>query len=73
VRLAGFAEVDVDVDEAGAGDEAGGVDFAGAFFRGGGERGDNATGVVGVEVADGVAFGGWVDDAGVVDVEGHGA
>jgi hypothetical protein len=31
VRLAGFAEMDVDIDEAGAGDEAGGVDFLGAF------------------------------------------
>ena len=38
VRLAGLAEVDVDVDEAGAGDEAAGVDLLRAFFRRGGER-----------------------------------
>ena len=68
VRLAGFAEVDVDIDEAGAGDEPVGVDFFRAFFLRGGERRDEFS-VDGEEVAAGVAFGGGVDDAGVLDPE----
>jgi hypothetical protein len=69
MRLAGLAEVDVDVDEAGAGDEAGGVDFLrGLFLRGGERRGEAA--VDDEEVAGGVALGGRVDDAGVLDPEG---
>ena len=68
VRLAGFAEVDVDIDEAGAGDEPVGVDFFRAFFLRGGERRDEFA-VDDKEVATGVAFGGGVDDAGVLDPE----
>ena len=73
VRLAGFAEMHMDIDETGAGDEAGGVDFFHLLFIGGGERGDDFT-VFDEEVADGVALGGGIDDAGVGNPEGgHGA
>ena len=70
--LAGFAEVDVDVDEAGAGDEDLGVDFFRLLFLGGREGGDDFS-VGDEEVADGVALGGGIDDAGVGNPEGgHG-
>jgi hypothetical protein len=63
--------MDVDIDEAGAGDEAAGVDLFRAFFGGGGERG-NEVSVGDEEIAQRVAFGGGIDDAGVFNPEeGH--
>jgi hypothetical protein len=54
----------VDIHEAGAGDEAAGVDFSGALPAGGTEGIDEEA-VAHKKVAGGVAFGGGVDDAGV--------
>jgi len=72
VGLAGLAEVDVDVDQPGAGDEATGVEDARTFLRRGGQRSDKPA-VADEEVAGRVALGGGVDDAGVLDPEGgHG-
>ena len=72
VRLAGLAQVHVDVDQAGAGDEAAGVDLLRRLLLRGGEAGHEPA-VGDEEIAPGVAPGGGVDDAGVGDPEeGHG-
>src|SRR5581483_3430914 len=72
VRLAGLAEVDVNIDQAGAGDEAGGIDLAGAFFVGGAERFDEDA-VADENIAVAIAAGGGIDEVGVGDPEGgHG-
>jgi hypothetical protein len=67
--LTGLPEMHVHVDEAGAGHEAAGVDPAGAFPRGGGERGDDPA-LVNKEVPGGVAAGRGIDHPGVLDPEG---
>jgi hypothetical protein len=61
--------MDVDVDQTGAGDQAAAVDPAGAFARGGGERGDDPA-LVNKEVPGGVAAGRGIDHPGVLDPEG---
>ena len=70
VRLAGFAEVNVDVDEAGAGDETAGIDLAGALLRRRRQGGDKLA-VDDEDVADRIALRGRVDDPGVFDPEGR--
>jgi len=73
VRLTGFAEVDMDIDQARAGDEAAGVDLARALAGGGGEGCDHAA-TIDEQVADGVATIRGIDDAGLLNPEsGHGA
>ena len=72
VRLAGFAEVHVDVDQAGAGHESPGVDFFGALLRRGRQRG-NKLAVADKNIAEGVPLGSGINYAGVFDPErGHG-
>jgi hypothetical protein len=64
VRLAGLAEMNVDVDEAGRDDEAFGVDDAGLFLLRPGEGRDDFA-VDREDVADGIALGSGIDDAAV--------
>ena len=68
VRLAGLAEMDVDVDEAGADDEAAGVDHARLFLLRASELGDELA-AGNEDIALGVALSGGVDDATVFDPE----
>ena len=69
--LAGLAEVDVDVDEAGGGDEVGGVYGFGGFDFGEGAGGfyGGYAAVLDVDVAGAIEAGGGVDGAGVEDEE----
>jgi hypothetical protein len=68
VRLAGLAEMDVDVDQARAHDEALCVDdFGGFLLRCGEAGGDFAVGDE--DIADLVPLGGGIDDAAVFDPE----
>lgn len=62
--LAGFAQVDMGVDEAGADDEVCGVDAVGFFFFFGAKGGGDFA-VFYKEVADGVAVIGRIDDVAV--------
>ena len=69
MRLAGLAEVNMNIHQAGGGDEAGGVDAAGLFWVGGGRACDEDA-ITQEELAGGfVAFGGGIDDAGVLNMK----
>ena len=73
VGLAGFAEVNVDIDQAWAGDKAAGVDLA-RPLAGGGREGCNDAATLDEQIADGVATVRGIDDAGLLDPESrHGA
>ena len=65
VRLAGLAEMDMDIDQAGADHETGRIDLAGLFLLGGGKAADKFA-VGNEDIAGGVALGRRIDDAAVL-------